>query len=193
MTNKENAVVRPSFKSGDRVICIRCSKDCYLDREAGNAICNPALLYHVDNVVWSEKLGWLLSISNELHKADDFIHESIIGDGYRLLEEDEVTLDTDERAYLVEGLLKFSWCTLPNANSSIIGIRLSNVRAITDKYHSQPWEYIIVRRKIEPVKIPVKVKLWVRESDGMVIQAGRMPEGFSELVFTPNGEVFKLT
>lgn len=185
----------PQFKSGDRVICIRQSKDCYLDREAGNAICAQALLYHVDNVIWSEKLGWLLSVSQELHKAEDFVHESVIGDGYRLLEESEVTSDTDERAYLAkDGIIKFSWCTLPKANSSIIGRKLSDVRKLKsfDDYGDLPWKDIIVRRKI--VKLPVKVKLWVRESDGVIIQADKMPEGFSELTFSPVlGEVFKLT
>jgi hypothetical protein len=83
-------IVDRKFKIGDRVICTKDSPDLIwygenCENAAGNAICIAPLLYHVDNVLWTEKLGWILSISGELHSATDFVHEvDVVGEGNEL-------------------------------------------------------------------------------------------------------------
>ena len=56
-----------------QVTCIADSPDMMLSgSESGNAICKKGQVYDVDNYIWTQKAGWLISISGEFHKASDF-------------------------------------------------------------------------------------------------------------------------
>lgn len=69
------------------------------------------------------------------------------GEGYRLIEDNEITLPTDEREYLdADGVLRgdINWTALSDVNPKMVGITLSGLR--------RKWGNIIIRRKIEPAK-----------------------------------------
>lgn len=164
--------------TGNRVICIKNSPDVIWYRElgckdtSGNAICIAALLYHVDDVVWTTKLECLLSISREWHPATDFVHEvDIVGEGYVALEETDIVCGDDEHTWLDHQRHgKESWEKISDIYPTHAGRTLSQVR----KLSSTCLDYII-RRKISAKPEPVK-RWWYRNSDGVVYYSVNKPD-----------------
>lgn len=61
------------FEPGTQVKALRTSPQRYFDGDVNeNCSCMPRVTYTVQGCVWGWKVGWLVSISNELHRASDF-------------------------------------------------------------------------------------------------------------------------
>jgi hypothetical protein len=96
------------------------------------------------------------------------------GEGYRLLEDGELTLPTDERKYrsIMPG---GNWDVLSECHDKMIGVPLLTVREI--------WTDIVIRRKVEPVESTATRKVvlteWLIEClDGDVITMWRQNKPF---------------
>jgi hypothetical protein len=157
-------IVGQKFKIGDRVICTKDSPDLIwygenYENAAGNAICIAPLLYHVDNVLWTEKLGWLLSISGELHSATDFVHEvDVVGEEYVALEESDILCDDDERTWLSHYEYgNINWQRIDDVRRSSIGWTVRQLR-----YECGTKDYIF-RRKQKVVKPMNELKALVAD------------------------------
>lgn len=67
------------FQPGEKVIAITDSKEVdLLDETIEGCYCLKHNDYIIDGCVWSWKLGWLVCISYELHKAEDFIKVEVL-------------------------------------------------------------------------------------------------------------------
>ncbi|MEM6979639.1 MAG: hypothetical protein AAF539_08200 [Planctomycetota bacterium] len=65
--------VMPPFPPSSTVICVRdsCERDWH-GRKQDLCQCRQGIQYTIDGCVWSHCFGWMVSITDELHDADDF-------------------------------------------------------------------------------------------------------------------------
>lgn len=76
------------------------------------------------------------------------------GEGYRLLADDEITLSTDERAYVWEPDDRTEWDTLKEANSrEFVGVTVASL--LVDRPN------MAVRRKLSPATRTIVLKEWI--------------------------------
>lgn len=61
----------PPFEMGEKIVCIQNNFQINYSGK-GVAQCLKDQIYILDDVIWSQRLGWVVSISGELHKAEYF-------------------------------------------------------------------------------------------------------------------------
>ncbi len=65
--------IKPPFDKGQKVECLRDSTERrWTGSPINNCRCSKGTEYTIDGCVWSSQFGWLISITGELHDANDF-------------------------------------------------------------------------------------------------------------------------